>query len=101
MDKAYMFALANAVLCMGVVVISLCRLNKMTKAVLFRVRATYAVYLNCALLSALQPLWGEWPQWAALTMASALLFNLLMSSANWAGGPPRDILYPNGMRSVI
>lgn len=85
-----LFALANFVLCLAVVWMCLCRLNSMTRAVLYRVRSEYSLYLTCALASALQPMWGEWPEWGSLAMAVALIFGILASRRAWARGAPRS-----------
>lgn len=86
-----MFALINFSVCAGVIGICLCRLNCMSKEVIIRVRSVYVMYLTAALTSALQPMYGEWPGWGNIAMSSALLFNLLMSSRNWANGPPHEV----------
>ncbi|WP_114968553.1 hypothetical protein [Rhodoferax ferrireducens] len=85
MNELYLFALANAALCACVLMISVCRLNGMHGSVLLRVRSEYAGYIGAAVLSALQPWWGEWPQWGSVGMASALLLGLLCSSHAWHG----------------
>ena len=96
MNALYLFALANAALCAAVIFISLCRLNSMQGAVLLRVRSEYAGYMGAAVLSALQPFWGEWPQWASLGMAGAVLFGMLCSSHAWHGDRAPEVATGHG-----
>lgn len=89
MINAYLlFALANFVLCMLAIFMCLCRLNSMDGRVIYRVRSEYSVYLSCALVSALQPFYGEWPRWGSIAMAGGLVFGLFMSAKAWQHGPP-------------
>ena len=90
MTDLYLFALANAALCAAIVLISLCRLNTMQGAVLYRVRSEYAAYVGCATASALQPWWGEWPMWGSLAMAVGLLAGLLCSAHAWRHDTPPE-----------
>lgn len=89
-----LFALANFLLCMFAVLMCLCRLNAMTSNVTYRVRSEYTVYLTCALASALQPMWGEWPRWGSIAMAGSLVFGLFVSSGGWKEGPPPSACNP-------
>ena len=98
-DTPRMLALLNLVLCLAIIHVCLCRLNCMTERVMLRVRSQYTIYLNCALASALQPTWGEWPQWGTISMAAALLFGLLVSKQHWMAGPPIES-YSKGTRDA-
>lgn len=93
MDKE-MFALANLVLCFTAVGMCLCRLNSMTVDVIYRVRSKYSIILTAALASALQPWWGEWPQWGALAMSASLVYALTIGTAHWRKGPPSSVCDP-------
>ena len=88
MNTLYLMAAANAILCGSIVFISICRLNVMRGAVLYRVRSQYALYVGAAVFSALQPWWGYWPTWSGLAVATALLFGMLCDSIGWVGGAP-------------
>lgn len=91
MDKTQeLFALANFVLCLTAVGMCLCRLNAMTFNVMYQVRGKYTVALTAALASALQPWWGEWPEWGSLAMAASLVYGLYVSTPSWRHGPPMD-----------
>lgn len=81
-----MFALINFALCAGVFGISLCRLNAMEGAVLLRVRSEYTALLAGAVASGLQPWYGEWPGWGALSISFAVLVALLCSGHAWHRG---------------
>lgn len=83
-----LFALANLVLCFTAVGMCLCRLNSMTRTVLYTVRSKYAVIVAAALCSALQPWWGEWPGWASLAMSGSLVFALTVGKRPWRNDPP-------------
>ena len=101
MNALYLFALANAALCAGVVFISLCRLNSMQGSVLLRVRSEYAGYMGAAVMSAMQPFWGEWPQWGSIGMAGALLLGLLCSGHAWRGDrAPENATGPGELRNM-
>ena len=88
MNDAYLFALANATLCAVIMFIALCRLNAMQGNVLVRVQSEYAAYLSCALASAFQPYWGEWPRWGSIAMAVGMLIGLICSSHAWRRDTP-------------
>lgn len=87
-------ALANVVLCMAIVFMSVCRLNAMRGVVLWRVRLEYSGYVGGALASAVQPYWGELPEWGALALATAVIVGLLCSSRAWRNGPPESATQP-------
>lgn len=88
MNELYLFAFVNLALCMGVVFISICRLNAMGPEVLMRVRTEYVGYIVGALVAGLQPWWGEWPRWGSVGIAGALLGGLLWSARAWQGDVP-------------
>lgn len=88
MNDLYLFAVLNFALCGGIAFVSFCRLNAMHKTVLLRVRSEYAFYLAAAILSAVQPLWGEWPRWGSLLITGALGWGLLSSAHAWRDQPP-------------
>jgi len=93
-----LFALANLALCAGVVFVSACRLNAMTKSTLNRVAFEYAAYVAAGFTSGFQPWWGEWPQWGSIAVSGALFFGLLMSWHAWAGDtPPESATAPGGL----
>lgn len=87
-----LFALANFILCVAAAGLCLCRLNLMHPCVRFRVRLEYALYLTCALASAFQPMWDEWPGWGSLALAVALLFGVYAHGEDWRRGPPLNAL---------
>jgi len=83
MNALYLFAFANLAINAGVFFISICRLNAMEGNVLLRVRSEYTGYIAGALICGLQPWWGEWPQWGAISISSALLIGLFCSGHAW------------------
>jgi hypothetical protein len=91
---AYLFAVANFGVCFGIVFVSLCRLHVMNKAVLLRVRLEYALYIGGAWVSALQPMWGEWPEWGSLSIGTVFLIGLLLGGIGWREGPPESVTSP-------
>lgn len=88
MNNLHLFALANFVICMGIVFVSICRLNSMQNKVLWRVRLEYAGYIGGAFAAGLQPWWGEWPEWGSLCIAGSILLGLICSSSAWRGDRP-------------
>jgi len=95
MNALYLYALANAAMCVTIIFISLCRLNSMQGQVLLRVRSEYAAYLAGALASLAQPWLGEWPQLGSLAMAAALLIGLFCSGHAWRHDTAPHIAMPN------
>lgn len=94
-------ALLNAVLCLAVVFISICRLNAMRGRVIWRVRLEYAGYVGGALAAAVQPYWSELPEWGALAIVACLLNGLLCSSRAWRYGPPESTTIPAPLESTL
>lgn len=90
MTEAYLFALANLCLCALISVVAICRLNSMGDDVLFRVQCEYNAYLTASIVSGLQPLWQEWPQWGSISMAVAILIGMFASASAWKGDKPPD-----------
>lgn len=87
MSDTYLFALLNLAISIGIVSISLCRLNSMLpeQRVLFRVRLEYAGYIGGSIANGLQPMWGEYPFWGTCSLALAVLIGLICSSNAWKG----------------
>ena len=83
MSKLYFMAGLNAMICMSIVAICVCRLNLMRGGVRLHVRGQYSLYVGAAVFSAAQPWAGYWPGWAALAMAVVLLFGLWADSGSW------------------
>lgn len=88
MNTQYLFALANIALSLTIVFVSICRLNAMGNRVLWIVRLEYAGYVGGAAASAVQPYWGEWPEWGTLALGLSLLVGLLCSGRAWKGDRP-------------
>lgn len=98
MTLIYLMALINGALCICVIFVSVCRLTVMRGCVAYRVRSQYALYVGAAVFSGLQPWWGYWPTWSAISMGSALLFGLLCDSAQWRRGAPAAASVSGGLR---
>lgn len=94
MVETYLFALANMVLCIGIICVSLCRLNLMDKRVYIRVRTEYAIYIGGAIICGLQPWWNEWPEWGSLSLSGAFLYGLIVGGIGWRHGPPESVTGP-------
>ncbi|RYF70863.1 MAG: hypothetical protein EOO22_13560 [Comamonadaceae bacterium] len=88
MNDLYLYAIANAFVCMGIVFISICRINAMEDGTLRRVFFEYVGYLAGALASATQPWYGQWPQEGSLALSAALLGGLIASSHAWRSDVP-------------
>lgn len=98
MTEIYAMALLNGLLCSSIIFISICRLNVMRGCVLYRVRSQYALYVGAAVFSGLQPWWGYWPSYSAISMAAAMLFGLFCDSGQWHGGAPPAASMPGELR---
>lgn len=101
MNNLYLFALANAGMCGAICFICLCRLNSMQKSVRMFVKSEYAILMGAALLSAMQPLYGEWPRYGSVGMSLAMLFQLISSAKAWRGDRvPAAATTPGELRNM-
>lgn len=94
-DKLYLLALANLLICAGTTKVCLCRLSKTGPDSKRRFIAMYALMLVGAVASALQPLFfGEWPGVAEVFVNGTLLAFLATGSRAWRAGQPSYVLKP-------
>lgn len=75
--------LLNAILCLSIMGICVCRLNAMGKTALVRVQFEYATYMVAAFVSMARPWWEENVGWASLMLESAILIGFLSSTHAW------------------
>lgn len=92
--ESFLFAAANFAICSGIFFVSFCRLHLMSPKVLLRVRLEYALYIGGATVSAFQPMWGEWPEWGSVSIASAFFVGLVLGGIGWRNGPPESATSP-------
>lgn len=87
-NTVMLLAGANFVLCSGVVVVCLCRMNVMTHDSTARSwRAMYTLLQTAFAANGLQPIvFGEWPGFATVCMSAVVLLFLLLSSKAWRHG---------------
>lgn len=90
-DKTYLFAVANTVLCSLVMFVCLCRQAASSKAVLRRVRWGYSILGASFFAALLGPLYGEWPGWSQLAASTGVLALLFSGSHRWRRGAPPDV----------
>lgn len=83
MRDTFLLSMVNLALCSCIGFICLCRLNAVHCHVRFGVRLKYACFLGAATVSACKPLWGEWPDWGSIAVATLMLIGLLCSSHSW------------------
>lgn len=83
-----LMAVLNFGLCMGIVFVSICRLNAMGPDVLWRVRSEYAGLIGGAMAAAVQPWWNEMPEWGALALAAGMLNALYAQRKAWRHDTP-------------
>ena len=89
-DLARLMALLTWPACIGIVWISLCRLNSMGRNVLFRVGVEYATYIAIGFAVPLSPLVGESPGAVMLGMVYGILLILVCQWKAWDGDTPPD-----------
>lgn len=80
----------NAVLCLTIMGICICRLNAMDRYVLLRVRFEYVFCITAGFISMARPWWGENVGWASLMLETAILIIFLSSSHAWRPVRTRD-----------
>jgi hypothetical protein len=95
-DKLYLMALANAVLCGGIMWVCLCRIAALSKRSRKLFRALYSLLGAAAMGSMLQPvLFGDWPGVADLMVNAVLLAFLSSGMRTWSAGAPAYTTRPD------
>lgn len=89
-DQSQLLALMTWPACVGIVWISLCRLNSMGTDVLLRVGLEYATYIAIGFAVPLAPLAGEWPGYVLVGVVYGILVILVCQWRAWAGDRPPD-----------
>ncbi len=94
-DKLYILALANLLICAGTAKVCLCRLGKTGPDTKPRFIVLYGLMLVGAVASALQPVFfGEWPGSAEVFVNATLLAFLASGSKAWRERQPSYALKP-------
>ncbi len=88
MNSAYLPAGVTALICGAIMFVCICRLDKIDKAVRIRVGIQYVILLMAAAGLAAAPLLWQFPGWAVVGFAAAVLFMLIADSFQWAHGAP-------------
>lgn len=94
MTDTYLPVGINAIACLSIIFVCICRADKMTRGVLNRVKAQYVVMVMAAGTSAASPYFFELPGWPAAIFSCAVLFMLVADSYQWRGGPPESATGP-------
>lgn len=94
---SYFPAGVNLLLCVTIMGICLCRLDKIDKSVLLRIGMRYVLLLSAAAASGVSPLIYEFPGWSAVFFAAAVLFMLLSDGYEWRAGPPESATVPGAL----
>lgn len=82
--------LINVAVCVAVAWVCLCRLDKMDRNTMRRVRAKYALLLSGTLsVAGLPVLFNLRPTWSIVIAAVVVLGLLLIEMPRWRHGPPR------------
>ena len=87
-----LLAMANLVICLGVIWASICRLNSRVCQKYLLARLKYMALLAGAVSSGFQPaLWGSWTSIGDTIFSACVLAGLLINVARWhgAGHPMR------------
>lgn len=88
MTDTYLPVGLNAVFCLAIIFVCICRSDKMTKGVLLRVKVQYVVMVMAAFTFAASPWLFDLPGWPSVFFSFAVLFMLVSDSYQWRGGPP-------------
>jgi len=94
MNNAFLQAGATAIICIAIMLVCICRLDKIGKDVLLRVGIQYVFLLMAAAGLALAPFFWQFPGWTVVIFAAAVLFMLLADSFQWRHGPPEGTTGP-------
>ena len=94
---SYLPAGVNLLLCLLIMGICVCRLDKIDKSVLLRIGLRYVLLLSGAAAFGLSPLVYEFPGWSAVFFAATVLFMLLSDGYEWRAGPPESATVPGAL----
>lgn len=88
-DVAHLVALCNYALCSAIGYVCACRFSVMSRDTKPLFRAIYALLFTAATGSGFQPvLFGEWPGFADLIFAAAVLLFIGSGMRTWRSGAP-------------
>lgn len=76
----------NFLICMGIVCICICRLDKIDRTILRRVGAQYVLLVVSATAFGLQPYFGGSPNWIDVVFSGTLLHMLMADGYQWRHG---------------
>lgn len=93
-DLQYLPAGLNGVLSAAIVLVCVCRLDKIRGQVLFRVSMQYVVMVMAAGANGASPWLFDLPGWPSVFFAGAVLFMLCADSYQWRTGPPESATGP-------
>ena len=89
-DLKYLLAFGNLCLCVAIIVVCSCRIDRMSgQRTFLKFRVNYSVLLMAALASGLQPLFfGQWPSAPDLLVNAAVFWFLASGRVAWRNGAP-------------
>lgn len=94
MTALYLPAGVNFIICMAIIFVCICRLDKIDSSVRLRVGFQYVALLMASAGLAAAPFFWQFPGWAVVIFAGAVLFMLLADSFQWHHGPPESASAP-------
>ena len=94
MNTEYLPVGINGLLCLAIVFVCICRLDKIDKRVLLRVGCQYIVLLMAAAGFGFSPWLLDMPGWPSVFFAFAVLLMLVLDSYQWHAGPPESTTRP-------
>lgn len=94
MSNPHLLAVVNAILCLAIMGICICRLRLINKQVRLRVGVQYVVLLMAAAGLLLSPFLWEYPGWGTAAFVGAVLFMLCADSYQWQHGAPSSTTGP-------
>lgn len=87
MNEVWIIAFVNACLCAVCGLVFICRINSMDtqgpRVTRIVVQVEYAFGVAAMIVSALRPMWQEFPGYASLAVHSYILVHLLASAPAW------------------
>lgn len=92
--NVYLPAGLNAVLCLAIIFVCICRVDLICPGVLRRVGVQYVVMIMAAAGHGCAPLLMELPGWTSVAFSGAVLLMLVLDSYQWRCGPPPSATGP-------
>ena len=105
MNEVLIISFVNACLCMACGLVFICRINSMEttgpRVTRILVQVEYAFGVTAMIVSALRPMWHDYPGYASLAVHTYILVHLIASAPAWHrhgyDEPPVSATVPGGL----